>query len=70
MKASRDDLGNPDEPGVYLFQNMRVRVEEKHLKVWQEHPHAVFELIPFQPLAGPLVYALGSWEDNGHESEG
>ena len=39
------DLGNPTEPGDYVFGDMIVRVGSQHLEAWNDTPGAVFKTI-------------------------
>lgn len=65
MQINWEDLSCPDVPGDYRFLDGIVTVTVKEIEIWEEHPEATFQLIPFQATTGPKRYLLGTadWED-------
>lgn len=43
--VSSDDLGNPDQAGVYLVNGTHFEVETKHVETWRNSPKARFRTI-------------------------
>jgi hypothetical protein len=56
------DVGCPEAPGTYPFNDGLINIRRRELDVWKEHPDALFTVAVFKPITGPVSYGLGSYE--------
>jgi hypothetical protein len=62
MKVTWLDLGKPDRPSTYVYQDCEVFVDQNAVQVWREHPDAVFTLIIAHPFGSAEKASLGAYE--------
>jgi hypothetical protein len=62
MKVTWEDLGCPDGPGKYPFNEGMINVRQQEIDVWIQHPGARFTVSGFRPWTGKPQYALGGYE--------
>lgn len=60
MTVDWEEAGSPEEPGRY--EDGMLKIEERQLAIWREHPSARFTIVRFSSLADGVRYALGSHE--------
>ena len=62
MKVTWQDVGSPQQPGNYAFEDGVLYVKPRELDIWKEHPNALFTVTAIRPYVGPVRYVLGSYE--------
>ena len=61
-KVTWENVGCPDGPGTYAFQDGTITVSQRELSIWIEHPGARFAVRKFRPWTGNPQFALGGYE--------
>ena len=62
MKISWSDVSRIETPGDYRTSAGTLRIKQKDIDIWREHPEAVFEVITHGALASATVLFLGTYE--------
>lgn len=63
LKVRWSDIGKSETAGEYPFRQALLKVGERQIAIWQEHPDAVFTVVePDRPISGRYFYVLGTWE--------
>ena len=62
MKVTWENLGRPDGPGRYPFNDGTMEVRQQEINIWIEHPGARFTVRGFGPWTGKPQYALGAYD--------
>lgn len=69
-KLSWADIGHSEQPGVFTIEGREISISPEHIRIWQEHPEVVFEVIELRGGGGLSSYALGGWPPpNGGDGE-
>lgn len=67
-------IGYSEQPGVFTVDGREISVSPEHIRVWQEHPETIFEVIELRGGGGLSSYSLGGWpppdEDDGEGGGG
>lgn len=62
MEIRWADVEYTREPGPHEVAGIVLEVHARDVRLWEEHPKAVFNVVLVSPVLGPTRFVLGSPE--------